>query len=335
MQSFYTIKHIEHYLLWGFLFLFIFDYHFFEENILEALLWTSMELSSFIVIFYFNYLVLIPLFLKKEKFVAYLIAILLTIIAYIFIIRVTGIEGQLYEGSPNRNVFSIVLNTGLFLLLSTFYHYYKEWQLEKELQEQTNQEKLATELQFLKAQVSPHFLFNTLNNIYGLSQQQHPNAAPMVAKLSGLLRYTIYEGAAKFISLTKEVQQIKDYISLQLLGKPVSKNVDFYTEGILSKQRIIPILLLNFVENSFKHSGINHQKEAWIKISCVVNELDHLKFSISNTVYDLVKKEAGGIGLSNFKRQLELNYPKRYTLSTKQEAGVFYLDLNIQLNESI
>ncbi len=331
MQSIYTIKYIEHYLLWSFLFLFLFDYHFFDGNIGEAILWTSMELCSFLIIFYFNYLVLIPLLLKKKKTILYLIAIILTTITYIFLIRTTGIEAQLYEGTPNRNIFSIVLNTGLFLLLSTFYHYYQESQKEKALKEQSSQEKLATELQFLKAQVSPHFLFNTLNNIYGLSQQQHPNAAPMVAKLSGLLRYTIYDGAAKTIPLTKEVQQIKDFISLQLLGKPASENVDFYTEGIQSKQSIIPILLLNFVENSFKHSGIHHQKDAWIKISCMVEDTNYLTFSISNTISNTANKESGGIGLTNFKRQLELNYQNRYSLSTKQEADIYYLDLSIQL----
>jgi LytS/YehU family sensor histidine kinase len=246
--------------------------------------------------------------------------------------RWSGWEQVFYQYSGWRNVFSMLLNTSLFLLISSLYWYFKQWQIEREKQFILKSEKLEAELSFLRSQISPHFIFNSLNNIYTLALQNHENTAPMVAKLSTFLRYVLYEGSEGKIGLKKETDTLKQYIELHLLRKPLSQNIDFYAEGNQNEWFIVPMLLINFVENAFKHSNMDNNEMAWIKINSSVNEEGMLHFLIENSVFSSnLPSEASGIGLQNVKRQLELNYPNQYQLNIKQEKEIFSVALNVQL----
>jgi hypothetical protein len=231
-------------------------------------------------------------------------------------------------------VFFLSVQILALFVLSTMFGGFLQWLRDRERAVSLQQEKLAGELKFLKTQVNPHFLFNTLNNIYSLAYRQHPNAAPMIATLSKIMRYHLYDGSRERVSLQKEAEMLQDFIALQRLRLGDSLNVDFYTEGIDNQQEIAPMLLVNFVENSFKHSDADSNPAAFIHIHLVVEE-GRLTFSVVNSCP--ITKSAGntentaGFGLKNARRLLDLAYPDRYVLETKTEIGVHSVLLNIQL----
>lgn len=326
------IKHLEHYALWVFMFFFVIDYHFWEDNWLEAIGNTSVELLIYILIFYYNFKIAIPLFLEKGQKIVYGLVILASLILYILTIQFTGLEHYLYESSYWRNVLSMTINFGLFWLISTLLWSYQKLQIERENQLQQKAERLESELRFLKNQISPHFIFNTLNNIYSLVQQGHKNAAPMLAQLSTILRYILYESSREKVLLTKEIKTIQDYIQLQLFRKPKSTNIDFYQEGNLQNLQIAPLILLNFVENCFKHSNIEVSENAWIKISCIVND-QALEFITENSKEKIVKERpVGGLGNQNIRRQLELNYAGNHEFHIENNLDAYKVTLLLKLD---
>lgn len=328
-------KFIEQAVFWLFIFFFVFDYHFIDNNWGEAILNTLTELLTYAVVIYINLLLLIPLFLKKNYLVLYLLSIAGVIAGYVFLMRFTGWEQYLYEMEGWRNVFSMVLNTSLFMLISSLYWYSKQWQIEREQHLMAQNEKLQAELSFLRSQISPHFIFNTLNNIYTLALQKHDNTAPMVAKLATLLRYLLYDGSQGRILLQKELTTLKQYIELQLLRKPRSQNVDFYVDGNMNGWHIAPMLLINFVENAFKFSHIDTDEHAWIKMNLQISETGGLIFEIENSIDSKeIKSQQGGIGLQNVRRQLELNYPENHLLTFEEDHAVFQVNLSIQLEKN-
>ncbi len=326
---------LEHAAFWLFMFFFVFDYHFLEDNWAQAAGAALLEILTYFVVIYLNLGLLIPVFLKKKRLVLYVLSLAAVVAGYVFLMRATGWENEFYDIGGWRNVFSMVLNTSLFLLISSLYWFFKQGQIERERLFVLKNEKLEAELNFLKAQISPHFVFNTLNNIYALALQKHENAAPMVAKLSGLLRHILYEGNRREVLLRKELDVLKQYIELNLLRKPRSENVDFYVEGNPNGWQIAPMLLINFVENAFKHSNLDHDEKAWIKINTAIGEAGELIFSMENSISPTVfQNEPGGIGLKNARRQLELNYPENHFLGIKNEGGVFQIQLKLQLKKT-
>ncbi len=329
------LKVLEHAAFWLFMWLFVFDYHFVENNWGQAILATGMEVFTYAVIVYLNLLLLIPLLLKRKHALLYIASIVSTVAVYVLLLRISGLEKYFYDFEGWRNVFSMVINTSLFLLISFLYWYFKQWRLEHEQQLAWKNEKLEAELNFLRSQISPHFIFNTLNNIYTLALRKDDSTAPMVAKLSTLLRYVLYEGGEWQIFLKKETETLRQYIELQLLRKPISNNVDFYTEGNPAEWKIAPMLLINFVENAFKHSRIDHDEDSWIKIHSNINSEGKLSFSSENSAADtIITDDQGGIGLQNVRRQLELFYPRCHTLTVKHENGIFSVQLNLQLRKN-
>lgn len=217
------------------------------------------------------------------------------------------------------------------MVLSTLFGGFLQWVNDRERESFLQKEKLAGELKFLKTQVNPHFLFNTLNNIYSLAYRQHPNAAPMIATLSKIMRYHLYDGSRKRVSLRKEADMLQDYIALQRLKHGDSLNVDFYSEGIEIHHEIAPLILINFIENSFKHGDMDSNPAAFVHVSLTV-ENGILHFTEENS-FRFPSEMAGqeGFGLKNAQRLLDLAYPQRSNLQTKAENSVFSVKLSIQL----
>ena len=185
---------IEHVAFWLFIWLFVFDYYFLDENWSEAFFYTSAEVITYIALVYLNLLVIIPFALTKWHAMVYCVSLVFVVSIYVMLLRVTGLENYFYDYEGWRNVFSMVLNATLFLLISLLYWYLKQWRMEREQKLLWRNERLEAELSFLRAQISPHFIFNTLNNIYTLALRKDDNTASMVAKLSRILRYVLYEG---------------------------------------------------------------------------------------------------------------------------------------------
>jgi len=191
-------------------------------------------------------------------------------------------------------------------------------------------EKVQAELSFLKAQVNPHFLFNTLNNIYTLAVIKDENTAPSIMKLSNLMRYITDEAGHDFVDLQQELDCITDFIDLQKLRLTRKTELIFEIEGDFENKKIAPLLLLAFVENVFKYGISNHKSNKLIiKIFCKQNSL--ILFCQNTTYPDKINTERSGIGLENTKRRLNYLYTGMHILNIENRNNLFTVNLNIQL----
>jgi sensor histidine kinase YesM len=193
-------------------------------------------------------------------------------------------------------------------------------------------EKLITEMKFLKSQINPHFLFNSLNNIYTLVVIKSDLAPDNLLKLSDMLRYMLYDCKADRVSLDREIKYIRDFIDLNKLkdsrGLNVAVNLDESRPGLM----IAPLLFVPFIENAFKHSKIEDLENGWIKIDLKTTD-ERIQFSVQNSIPEKVfsKDEIGGIGLKNVRRQLELIYPEKHELIVNFGENQFDISLNIEI----
>lgn len=192
-------------------------------------------------------------------------------------------------------------------------------------------ENLETELKFLKSQINPHFLFNALNNIYTLAYIQDKEAPEMILKLSDMLRYILYDCASQEVPIDKEINYLQNYIELQQL-KTDDLDIKVMIDEFPPQSQIAPMLFIPFIENSFKHSKIEDIQQGWIEMSLSQQE-DQIHFRICNSKpqKDFTKDKVGGIGLQNVKRRLELLYPHKHQLLTKEDEKSFEVDLTLDL----
>jgi two-component system, LytTR family, sensor kinase len=238
-------------------------------------------------------------------------------------------------GDPERQHF--FYNTFYNLSIVTFYlafaitlYLSKEWYLQRQKMRQIEMEKLNTELEYLRAQINPHFLFNSINTIYFQIDKQNTSARETLEKFSDMLRYQLYECTEASISLQKEMQYLHNYIELQKLRLSDRYEVELETDATLKKFSIPPLILIPLVENAFKHVSHFTDKPNIIRVTCMKEEKS-LCFTAVNTTDSLVKSESGGIGLKNVTRRLDLLYGERYKLEIKSEAATFRVTLQIPL----
>ncbi len=205
-------------------------------------------------------------------------------------------------------------------------------QYQKEFLEREN---LRAELSVLKAQVQPHFLFNTLNNIYSFTYTQPKTGAVLTRKLSGLLKYMLTECNQPFVLMEKEFRLIEDYLELEKIryGPRLKLETEFH--GNPAHQFIAPLLLIPLVENTFKHGVSNMLQDPWIKIS-FINEPDYFKFIISNSkpLMTMAGKEEGNVGLKNVKNRLHLIYPGLHEFNVDENPDSFHVTLKIYQKET-
>jgi two-component system LytT family sensor kinase len=192
-------------------------------------------------------------------------------------------------------------------------------------------EKLKIELQFLKSQTNPHFLFNTLNNIYGLSRRSDPRAPEALLQLSQLLRYLLYECSSDRVLLIKEIKMLEVYIELMQLRRSEPAQIIINAAINESHWGIAPGILLPLMENAFKFAGDSPAMNTSIMWNCEVNEDGRFIMTLKNSVQQSKSHENGGIGLSNIRRQLEIEYPNRHTIEIDSENDYFQIQLTIQL----
>lgn len=200
-------------------------------------------------------------------------------------------------------------------------------------------EKLQTEIFSLRNQFHPHFLFNVLNSLYSKILSKSDDSADIVLKVSDFLRYSVYDVNTKNISLTKEIEYLKNYISLQQLRFDNRLELSFSTSGIMENQLIEPFLILPFIENSFKYSLDDINSQAWITISITASE-EWLVIKIENSLptnflkNKNVENPYSGVGITNVKRRLELLYPDQHILIIKNEEDSFFVSLKIKINDT-
>jgi two-component system LytT family sensor kinase len=204
----------------------------------------------------------------------------------------------------------------------------EQWRLSEKRVILSEADKAQAELAFFKAQINPHFLFNTLNNLYSLAITKSDHTAPGILKLSQLMRYITEEATADFVALEDEIKCLENYIDLQKLRLNVKTTVSFLVEGKISSQRIAPLVFMTFVENAFKY-GISNRFENLIEIKVRVGE-SQIFFSCKNQIFDRSQEtEREGIGIANTRKRLDFLYPDRYDLKITDIDNVFEVGLNL------
>ncbi|MES2807162.1 MAG: histidine kinase [Bacteroidota bacterium] len=297
-----------------------------------------------ISLFYINYLLFIPRFLNRKKYGIYIFSVLLTMVAYAFgkyfvgllfiddVLMHTVKHGE-KETRELIGFWSYTVSTFftsiLFIFLSIILKFSTDWFLNERIQRDLENQRLSAELAFLKSQINPHFLFNSLNSIYSLAYQQSVNTPGAILKLSEIMRYMLYECNDNKVDLSKELQYLQNYIDLQKIRFGNNAQIDYKIDGEVTDQKIVPLLLIAFIENAFKH-GVGNDTQSPI-IMVISIDKEHLQFYIENKKYANNRDAVGGIGLMNVKRRLDLLYPGKYNLEIRDEIDTYTCELSLVL----
>ena len=295
-----------------------------------------------VVIFYLNLYVLIPLTLDKRRFFLWMMGCLGIVLVFLaikygftfYVYKMSGLklvssQKEMVFSEPAKQLLSTFITNGFFVFLSTVYKFTVDWFFNEREKTELEKQKLTAELAFLKSQINPHFLFNSLNNIYSLAYQKSDSAPNAILKLSEIMRYMLYESNDSKLSLEKEIGYLKSFIELQKLRFKGDAQVVLEIEGQVAQQQIVPVLLISFVENAFKH-GLATDKNHPIHINISVFE-DNLMFTIKNRKNLQNKDQTGGIGMINVVRRLDLTYPGKYKLNVENREEDYFSELYLNL----
>ncbi len=292
-------------------------------------------------IYFINYLILIPNIIQKQQrswlYLILVIGLILVAMVVKFGIALMYPEIMLMQKGPNANkeasyvgfLIGTFLVTGFFIVMSSLLKFSTDWFSNERIQRNLESEKKDMELQFLKSQLNPHFLFNSLNNIYSLAYQKSDKTADAILKLSEIMRYMIYESNDSWVQLNKEVEYVQSFVELQKLRFKDGAAVEIKINGEIDGQKIVPLILISFVENAFKHGVANDQEDP-IRINIIANQ-KILHFSVSNKKSKTNKDAMGGVGLNNVERRLQLLYPDRYKLNIVNSATHYTTELMLDL----
>lgn len=319
---------------------------------LPSFLWNQQDLISIgmtqlltgLVIaccFYYNLRRLTPDLLTKQevnRFVVTLLGMLLVVVLvklacfYGFPMGTHySPRGRRRQFSPWPGALSVSLSFGFAILLSSLIALGRHHARVRDEQQQMALGKVSAELAMLKLQVSPHFLFNTLNNIRWLARKKADQTEEAVVKLSQLLRYMLYQAQRDHVPLTQEIEHLHHYIDLQQMRLNDRQTVTFDVDGPVNGLLIEPLLFIPFVENAFKY-GLHGQEASHIQIQLRASA-STLSFAVSNPVFSSsgASSEDSGIGIANVKQRLALHYPDRHTLEYGASEGQFSVAITLQL----
>jgi len=294
-----------------------------------------LNISFGIILFYFNYLFLIPNFLFRRKLKQYILlsAVSLTATATI----VTTIKSLILfrlRSIPSNIVIEFFLYVILFLIAIAV-RSYLHWVESEKKKEAAMAKKTVSELQNLKNQLNPHFLFNSLNSIYSLSLKKSDKSPEAIIMLSELMRYMLYETNEDYVFLEKEIEYIRNYFAIQKLQIAHNQNVELKIQGKMHQQVISPLLLISFIENAFKYST-DLSGATQIRIDIRVEE-NNLYFNCENSIGNRngMPDKNSGIGLQNTIDRLNLLYPKHHTLHINENQNTYRVELHLTLNQKL
>ena len=332
----------RHLLLWGVTFSVFFLTHFTAIPTLVKTIQIGLLLLPYrmVLIYMALYWVLPPVLIQNNRLftsrlVIYLIAgVLLGFfwVAYVMLPYDTGRIVWFPEFEKIAKI-SLWINALMMVGVVVGIKLYQIRHRREQANQQLIRETLTISLQVLKAQIHPHFLFNTLNNLYSLTLKQSPSAPDMVLKLSGLLHYMIHECAASVVPLTQEIQFLRNYIELEKMRYGPRLHVHSAIGGNIDTQQIEPLLLIPFVENAFKHGSAKQIGDTRIEFILTVAD-NYLAFRVDNSIDQLPPTQsdkASGIGLTNVRKRLALLYPKAHSLIIRPELGRFSVELSLHL----
>ncbi len=291
-------------------------------------------------IIYTNLIVFIPRFARKQKVVLYFILLAASVLFYASIKNLHDVYlygdvlGQVEQRSFFRNSFYNVSIAVFYLAFSVGLTLSREWYIQQDIIRKIEVEKLNTELAYLKSQINPHFLFNSINTIYFQIDKSNEGARESLSAFSEMLRYQLYECNERYIPIEKEVSYLKNYIELQRKRKSESYSVSFFVSQDVHGFNISPLVLIPFVENSFKHVS-NHLKKNEITIE-MTRDHEYFRLNVFNTKDNNIEHTTkNGIGLRNVQRRLDLIYQSDYELLLKSLPETFEVTLLLPISYSV
>ena len=297
-----------------------------------------IQLFFYAFLVYLNLLYLIPNYLARHAFVYF--GLVLAVCALVTPIEVLVFylkfhDQPLYRARLVETQVWIFIGNVIVTIVSTVLRVIMDWWRYQNEKQVLLTQTMQSELRFLKSQINPHFLFNTLNNLYALTLKKSDKAPEIVLKLSEIMRYMLYECNERRVQLTKEIQYIYNYLDLERLRQPKDTDIRFVVEGQISEQMVAPLLFIPFLENSFKH-GLNNQiqGEGFVRLRLTVAGED-LEFFIENSKAERLPRQdhprSGGIGLVNVRQRLQMLYPDNHTLTVQDEPHRYAVTLHLKM----
>lgn len=288
-----------------------------------------------IIIFYFNYFFLIPKFLLPKKYWYYFSFLLLAIATVLFLFGIIFLFSDFNPEKISRlnpiveKIIPVIIVNAILLWLLCIVSSIL-WAIYDRLK-QSETEKLTAQIASLKSQINPHFLFNTLNNIYATAIDTSPKAADMVDKLSEMMRYTMKDTQQDLVSLEDEMNYINNFIELQRLRLDRSVRLEYAGLSMVPDFQIAPMLLIPFIENAFKH-GVNSEQKSHIRIELTMSKPE-LRLSVVNNKVAVQREisERSGLGIENTRHRLNLIYPSKHLLVISDSDKEFAVSLHINL----
>jgi len=316
------------------------------NDYLRQMSFFAITLPFDMLVVYISFYILIPSFLTKKKILAFILLFITTGLFFILLQR-AFIYFIVFPGERSSQTFTqelpaFILITFIIYGIALMIKLLKLWyEKNMELREMSNnnlQIELRlkeAELSLLKAQLHPHFLFNTLNNLYGLTLDKSDHAPAVVLRISDMLNYMLYESNQASVPLANEVKYLRDYLDLEKLRFGDELKLDFIEEGNYADFEIAPLILIPFVENAFKHGASGQTEGAKIHIQ-IKADSNLLMLHVENTVDpgtgQVDNEISGGVGLANVKKRLELLYKNRYILDIENKTDTFVIRLEIRKN---
>lgn len=302
-----------------------------KKSVVNAIYFLPGHLIMVYSLIYF----LVPFYLLQKKFLYFfaglfivvLICVFYTILAQLSVDSNMELRGMTL--TVGRNVLPFLHVGGIALSIKLLQY----WYVQKKQTIEAEQQKTVAELKLLKAQLHPHFLFNTLNNLYSHTLESSPRSPEIVMKLSGLLRFMIYDSNIPKIPLLKEIELVKNYITLEQLRYGDRLDMSLTISGKIDQYQIAPLLLLPFLENAFKHGTSEQIEQCWISFNLSM-EGSTMRFKLVNSIdpdTDEDPVKIGGLGLENVRRRLELLYKNKHDFETIELEEVYIVKLDVTL----
>jgi hypothetical protein len=312
-----------------------------ERGIDWGQLFTSATTQLFftVLIAYLNYFYTWPRFLQSKNLWRYIaefsIPFALLITARVHLQRYL-IDGYTHKVDYFYSSFFIVQITAITLFIVLFVgmlRFAVDWFEFEARKKEVENERLTAELNFLKAQINPHFLFNTLNNLYYLAYTKSENTTEVIAKLSQMMRYMIYDSNHARVLLNKEIEYMQNYISLERLRLNNQIPINFKIEGNTENISIAPLIFITFLENAFKHGVSNNNPKAWVDIVIQLSG-NECTYTVKNSKAKDGgnRTEKSGIGLQNVERRLQLSYPDEYKIKVEENDDFYFVQVNLTLS---
>jgi len=341
LRRYRLVRHLSFWLLYAITFslMGINEFGNFVSNVHLVMIWTPLNLLNNLVIVYW----LVPKYLMRSDWRPFILLyggwmameIVLAYLTHYYLaysyIWGVGHRPGFWQALPEIFDLYPLLLVNTVTLFAIFIRMFKSWRVEQLQKLRMKQEKTDAELQLLRAQLHPHFLFNTLNNLYTLILEKSAKAPEMLSRISAILSYVLNECQAAEVELKKEIGFCRDYIKLETerYGDRLDLSLEFPDD--IGDWMIAPMLFQPFIENAFKHGAAEQVGKVWMSIGLSIRG-DEISFRVINSANPAVSKRSmGGIGIANIERRLELLYPDRYELLREQDEEKHFIRLTVNL----